>query len=141
MNCLTNAPLTNMINYKNYFLSTKGRFSPLSPKTTQRFWDTVNLRHPEKSKSVFMNGHRFDFVFVSRCARCKSISCYWVSSDDKYLIRLSDHWSDGAKFAVNCEQIGSCYWQLSKHLSKGRFPFYRKVIEGGIIAFEKMERL
>ena len=145
------------INEQNYFLSSTGSFDPLSPKMTQRFWDALSLERPEfiwdtldgeyhleypkKVKPVTMNGHRFDFTFLSFNQRWGSISCYWVSSDKKFLVRLSDHWSSGARRSPGCRKIRNCRWRLRKSKAKGEFPWLldEKFVEGGIIAFNKLK--
>ena len=145
------------ITYLNYFQCSTGSFEPLSPKLTQRFWDVLSLVRPEFSwdtldgeyrleypknvKPVTMNGHRFDFNFLSFNKRWGSISCYWVSSDKKFLVRLSDHWSSGSRFGTNCRRIRNCLWRLRKSKAKGEFPWLinYEFIEGGIIAFNKLK--
>lgn len=93
------------INKENYFISTKGVFDLISK-------EEFNLIENE-----------YELNYIS------SFSRYWVSKDNKKLIRMSNHWSN------NCDNIRSCYWFLKSANIKENKNYF------GIIEFDNLLNL
>lgn len=66
-----------------------------------------------RSQGVLVLGNRHWYPnFVSYSARYGSFSAYWTSLDSQWLLRLSDHWSEGPSGVHLCGNIRQCYWRI-----------------------------
>lgn len=65
-------------------------------------------------------------------------SIYWISSDRKLLLRLSDHWScvEGSVDTRTCGNIRDCYWKIRTNSKSPIKGFNGYVL--GITAFSGM---
>lgn len=110
-----------------YYESTAGVFKGIPAKWTA---------HVLSTPKVLRLGNRTWYLdFVSINDRYNSKSIYYLSEDGRYLIRVSDHWSERTSPRVKaCGRIKSCWWELShsKHDIVGRFA-------GGIIRLADLQ--
>lgn len=130
----------------NYFSSSYGRFRVQPTK-----WAELALRHFEiechsdpligdyagyshKQKQMRLGNRTWLPNYVSYSARYGSVSAYWTSEDGQYLMRLSDHWSEGCKSVHKVGRIARCLWALEGRPQKAFNGFHL-----GIIKFSDMK--
>lgn len=130
----------------NYFSSSYGRFKVQPTK-----WAELALGHIEiechsdpltgdpagyssKQTHVRLGNRIWTPNYVSYNARHNSLSAYWTSEDGQYLLRLSDHWSEGCKSVHKVGRIAHCLWALD-----GRPQRAFKGFHLGIIKFSDMK--
>ena len=133
------------INKNNYFSSSYGRFKVQPTKWAElalRHIDiecrsdplTGDRRYSSKQEKVRLGNRTWIPNFVSYNARYGSVSAYWTSEDGQYLLRLSDHWSEGPKSVHKVGRIARCLWALDGRPQKAFNGFHL-----GIIKFSDME--
>ena len=122
----------------DYFVGTRAEFRALPPSWTRAL-------NKARGKAVTLGNRRYVFNHAS------GSSWYWVSEDSRYLVRLSDHWSNGCRGdgALNCRWVSSCWWTLSGDrgavktgLRRGYSDGYTPVnLSAGIVRLDAMERI
>lgn len=127
-----------MINESNYFTGTSARFAALPLTWAKRLF---SLREADGVVRLGNKNFRKNFVSGS--------SFYWVSTDGQYLVRLSDHWSEGSS-VTNCGWIATCRWSLEnsrgalktgKTFNRFARTYVPEGFEAGIVAFRDMRLL
>lgn len=117
-----------MINEFNYHIATKGTFNIVSTNKLKSMFNAFRLQgfdvQTTDINTVFtFKDKEYKFNFVS-FGKYGSMSIYFIV-DNKQLLRISDHWSEGCKKlkVKKCKGINSCYWRLQGN----SFPFYYHV--------------
>ncbi len=117
-----------MFNENNYHLGTKGTFNVVSTNKIKSMFNAFKLQGfdidaTELESIFYFNDKKYKYSFCS-FGNYGSLSIYFIVND-KQLLRLSDHWSDGCKNLIvrKCGSISSCYWKLQGN----SFPFYYDV--------------
>ena len=81
----------------NYWKNTYANFEYID--SSDNVMDLINKTKKEKYTPDF---------------KSESNSYYLISPNKRYLIRISDHWSDSNISSIKCVgNIGSCYWKLT----------------------------
>jgi hypothetical protein len=108
-----------------YYLNTKGTFNVVSTHKIKSMFNAFKLQgfdiNTSKKGDVFTfrnKEYKLDFVSFGKYG---SLSIYFII-DNKQLLRISDHWSEGCKKLIvkDCGFISSCYWKLQGN----SFPLY-----------------
>jgi hypothetical protein len=111
----------NEINEKNYFSNTKANFEPLSESDCKDILNEYLKWRRKRNKPEFIHSQKFgnlkvDFESERKNSffQSRSLSYYFIGEDNKFVIRISDHWSK-SKYdksnKLNCGFIRSCYWE------------------------------
>ena len=112
-----------MFTFENFFIETYGKWKACKTPTREPDYVSYRRRSTSVSSEVFeifkeRPDYKFascdeDWEFGSRYMNLAS-SVYWYGENKrgKYVIRLSDHWSNRNK-RPDCGRIASCYWDLS----------------------------
>ena len=135
-----------MITANNYFENSSGNFSPICSAWSKKILNNNTINIENIPDIITLGNKEFILNHISLNERYKSISIYYVSKDNNYLIRLADHWSDSNNGIFCCGRIAHCYWTLNGHTTQPinyitdywGYPKSYKII-GGIIAFKDME--
>jgi hypothetical protein len=91
--------------------------------------------------SIKLGNRTYNFNFAS--GKGYKDSMYYLSSDGRYLIRVSNHWSGVTKCSTRtkvCHWIKSCWWTLRGVGATSRCHRDEDFI-GGIISFSELEKI
>ena len=138
-----------VINKDNYFEASYGCFEMQPPS-----WVAKALEHIEGKweygvgtsyfQSEMKLGNRYwKPSFISYSSKWGSFSAYWISTNGQYLLRVSDHWSEGPKGVKTCGFIRHCYWVLngSVKISGVEHPLIGHPLWLGIVKLSDMENI
>ena len=130
---------SKMITPGNYFERSHGTFDLLPRKVVANILNS-RLFH---NRGIEINGRWWyvDHLSYDKHARAVA-SVYLVSNDQRFLIRISDHWTAGRPIrkgdAKQCFSIARCWWQLKKG---GQTVTFNGVPwQGGIIEFKHLKQ-
>ena len=142
-----------VIDNSNYFDSTRGDFEPISKSDAIEIMNEYVKWRRKKNKPEFIQSSKFgnlrvDYESEKKSAfwRSRSFSFYFVSEDNTYIIRISDHWSKSSypkSNKLNCGFIRSCYWT---NFGEERFDFripsetYSSDLLGGLCYFKNFQK-
>ena len=72
-----------------------------------------------------------------------SFSAYWISADGQYILRVSDHWSEGPKGVKTCGPIGQSYWTLNGKVRTAgvKHPLHSHPLWVGIAKLSEMKSI
>lgn len=137
------------IDKTNYFEASRGHFKVQPVSWAWTAFEAVGPWEYKDPKGVSMarvynaqqkiklGNHVWLPNFVSYSPKFNSLSCYWISEDEKHLLRLSDHWSESNIRKVNTiGNIRYCWWSL-----EGRFQPSVQGMHLGLISFSEMTSL
>lgn len=104
-------PLTATEN--NYFDSSLLFFKAIEGKELLE----IILKNGKESADFIHNNIEYKFNFISQNFYYDNCSIYYTFDNEKYLIRVSDHWSkieNNEAEIKTCGFIRACYWELDK---------------------------
>lgn len=114
-----------MFTKNNYHEGSRGTFNIVSTHKIKKLWNALILQgfkyNETKSGEIFtFENKTVEFSYFSQ-SNYGSVSIYFIINN-KQLLRISDHWSEGCKNLIvkECGSIRSCYWKLQGN----SFPFY-----------------
>lgn len=138
-----------------YSLNKKGSFKCIPQKWVHKAlgavsiklslpdWDLPTIMEGYSQKGIHLGNRDWIPNYVSYSVKYNTYSFYWLSKDGQYLLRISDHWSEGARSKVtNCGKIASCFYALlgaKKAVATANSNFYPHKFYGGIIKLSDLK--
>lgn len=128
-----------MVTHLNYFERSHGTFDLLPRKVVANILEAPLF----KKKSFQINGRWWYVDHLSQDKYSRAVaSVYLISNDQRFLIRISDHWTAGRPIrkgdARQCPGIAGCWWQLRRG---GQTVTFNDVPwQGGIIEFKHLKQ-
>ena len=140
------------INIENYFDSTTCEFQPISSKDSIEILNEYTKWRRKKNKPQFIHSTRYgnlkiDFESEKKNSffQIRSLSYYFISENNDFVIRISDHWSKSnyeKSRKLNCGYIRSVWWTNYGEKFYYRLPAqsYGSDLIGGICYFKDFNK-
>ena len=120
------------IDVNNYFLHSMGDFKVQPTSWAEKCMEALKT---DGQYAVKLGNRKWIPNFISE-NRYGSFSAYWVSEDNQWLLRVSDHWSSAPDQrngdTTECGSIRHCWWRI---LGRRQAPYTQFLSSGkGILA-------
>lgn len=112
------------VSAKNYFHETHCDFKPVTPEDAKEILDAYKEWRKKRKKPQYIYSSKYgnlrvDFTSEKSNAfsNSRSLSYYFVSENEDFIIRISDHWSKSQypkSRKLNCMLISTCFWSNTK---------------------------
>lgn len=139
------------INATNYFNSTRAEFRGLEISDAKEILEAYRVYRRKRNEPDFIVSSKYGKLRVDYQSERKnaffhtrSLSYYFVSEENDFVIRISDHWSKSNSIRsnkLNCGYIRSCYWTTDGSRFTYQIPSQRYPSEliAGICSFKDFE--
>ena len=140
------------VTHNTYFKSTEAVFTGVNPSDCIEILNQYAVWRRKKNKPEFIVNSKYgnlkvDFESEKKNAffQNRSLSYYFISEADDFIIRISDHWSDSnydKSKKLNCGMISSCRWENYGERFSYRIPSqsYSSDLIGGLCYFSDFKK-